>query len=56
MTIEKLKHLLTKSLLYDYSGDQYYDIISVFHKSLQGSDPDAALYYLVRMLQSGKNS
>jgi putative ATPase len=55
MTKEKLKHSLTKSLLYDRSGDQHYDTISAFHKSIRGSDPDAALYYLVRMLQSGEN-
>ncbi|KAL4986251.1 DNA polymerase III, clamp loader complex, gamma/delta/delta subunit [Aspergillus falconensis] len=54
MTKEKLKHSLTKSLLYDRSGDQHYDTISAFHKSIRGSDPDAALYYLVRMLQSGE--
>jgi putative ATPase len=55
MTKEKLKHSLTKSLVYDRSGDQHYDTISAFHKSIRGSDPDAALYYLVRMLQSGEN-
>ncbi|KAL7658364.1 DNA-dependent ATPase mgs1 [Aspergillus niger] len=55
MTKEKLKHSLTKSLLYDRSGDQHYDTISALHKSIRGSDPDAALYYLVRMLQSGEN-
>ncbi|KAJ0425012.1 DNA polymerase III, clamp loader complex, gamma/delta/delta subunit [Aspergillus carlsbadensis] len=55
MTREKLKHSLTKSLLYDRSGDQHYDTISAFHKSVRGSDPDAALYYLARMLQSGEN-
>ncbi|GLB02478.1 Werner helicase interacting protein 1 [Aspergillus tubingensis] len=55
MTKEKLKHSLTKSLLYDRSGDQHYDTISALHKSIRGSDPDAALYYLARMLQSGEN-
>ncbi|RDH36046.1 werner helicase interacting protein [Aspergillus welwitschiae] len=55
MTKEKLKYSLTKSLLYDRSGDQHYDTISALHKSIRGSDPDAALYYLVRMLQSGEN-
>ncbi|KAL3259665.1 hypothetical protein ABHI18_005174 [Aspergillus niger] len=55
MTKEKLKYSLTKSLLYDRSGDQHYDTISALHKSIRGSDHDAALYYLVRMLQSGEN-
>jgi putative ATPase len=55
MSKEKLRHSLTKGLLYDRSGDQHYDTISAFHKSVRGSDPDAALYYLIRMLQSGEN-
>jgi putative ATPase len=46
--------LQQKTLLYDKSGDQHYDIISAFIKSLRGSDPDAAIYYLVRMLESGE--
>ncbi|KAJ5985826.1 werner helicase interacting protein [Penicillium canescens] len=55
ITKEALKHSLTKSLLYDRSGDQHYDTISALHKSIRGSDPDAALYYLARMLKSGEN-
>jgi len=46
--------LQQKTLLYDKGGDQHYDIISAFIKSLRGSDPDAAIYYLVRMLESGE--
>ena len=38
---------------YDKGGDQYYDSISALHKSVRGSDPDAALYWLVRMLDGG---
>ena len=38
---------------YDKSGDQFYDAISALHKSVRGSDPDAALYWLVRMLDGG---
>ncbi len=38
---------------YDKSGDQFYDTISALHKSVRGSDPDAALYWLVRMLDGG---
>jgi len=41
-------------LLYDKAGDAHYDTISAFIKSLRGSDPDAAVYYLVRMLESGE--
>ena len=38
---------------YDKSGDQFYDTISALHKAVRGSDPDAALYWLVRMLDGG---
>jgi putative ATPase len=55
MTKEELKRSLTKTLVYDRAGDQHYDTISAFHKSIRGSDPDAALYYLGRMLQSGED-
>ncbi|ORY63927.1 ATPase [Pseudomassariella vexata] len=50
-----IKAALTKTLVYDRAGDQHYDTISAFHKSVRGSDPDAALYYLARMLQSGED-
>ncbi|KAK0613934.1 hypothetical protein B0T14DRAFT_527339 [Immersiella caudata] len=52
---EDIKAALTKTLVYDRAGDQHYDSISAFHKSVRGSDPDAALYYLARMLQSGED-
>lgn len=55
MTKEDIKSALTKTLVYDRAGDQHYDTISAFHKSVRGSDPDAALYYLARMLQSGED-
>lgn len=55
MTREKLTQSLTKTLVYDRAGDQHYDTISALHKSIRGSDPDAALYYLARMLQSGED-
>ena len=42
-------------LFYDKSGDQHYDIISAFIKSMRGSDPDAAIYWLARMLESGED-
>ncbi len=47
--------LRTKALLYDKDGEEHYNLISVFHKSLRGSDPDASLYWLARMLAGGEN-
>lgn len=44
-----------KSLRYDANGDQHYDIVSAFIKSMRGSDPDAALYWMVRMLEAGED-
>lgn len=55
ITQEDIKASLTKTLVYDRGGDQHYDTISAFHKSVRGNDPDAALYYLARMLQSGED-
>lgn len=49
---EALAH---KTLLYDKSGDEHYGVVSAFIKSMRGSDPDAAAYYLVRMLESGED-
>lgn len=43
-----------KAVLYDKTGDQHYDVISAFIKSMRGSDPDATLHYLARMLQAGE--
>jgi putative ATPase len=44
-----------KAPRYDKEGDQHYDIISAMHKSMRGSDPDAALYWLGRMLEAGED-
>ena len=44
-----------KALLYDKGGEEHYNVISAFHKSLRGSDPDAALYWLARMLEAGED-
>ncbi|KAK8039033.1 ATPase [Apiospora rasikravindrae] len=55
ITKADIKAALTKTLVYDRAGDQHYDTISAFHKSVRGSDADAALYYLARMLQSGED-
>jgi putative ATPase len=47
--------LLKKSLLYDKNGEEHYNLISALHKSLRGSDPDAALYWLGRMIAAGED-
>jgi putative ATPase len=44
-----------KFLLYDKDGEAHYNLISALHKSLRGSDPDAALYWLARMLEAGED-
>ena len=44
-----------RSLLYDKAGEEHYNLISALHKSLRGSDPDAALYWLGRMLEAGED-
>lgn len=44
-----------KSLLYDKDGAEHYNLISALHKSMRGSDPDAALYWLARMLEAGED-
>ena len=44
-----------RALLYDKGGDQHYDTISALHKSLRGSDPDASLYWLARMIEGGED-
>jgi len=54
-TSDDIKQSLTQTLVYDRAGDQHYDTISAFHKSVRGSNADAALYYLARMLQSGED-
>lgn len=44
-----------KALVYDGTGDEHYDVISAFIKSMRGSDPDAAVYWLARMLEAGED-
>lgn len=44
-----------KTLIYDKAGDEHFAVVSAFIKSLRGSDPDAALYYLARMLEAGED-
>ncbi|MFO7707107.1 MAG: replication-associated recombination protein A [Desulfobacterales bacterium] len=47
--------LQKKALVYDKTGEEHYNLISALHKSLRGSDPDAALYWLARMLAAGED-
>ena len=44
-----------KALVYDGTGDEHYDVISAFIKSMRGSDPDASVYWLARMLEAGED-
>ncbi|GMM28225.1 ssDNA-dependent ATPase [Martiniozyma asiatica (nom. inval.)] len=54
--VDQVKEILKKStVLYDRVGDAHYDTISAFHKSVRGSNPDAAMYYLARMLKGGED-
>jgi putative ATPase len=53
---EDLEEVLQKkAFLYDKSGEEHYNLISALHKSLRGSDPDASLYWLGRMLEAGED-
>ena len=53
---EQLEDVLQKKLLpYDKAGEEHYNLISALHKSVRNSDPDAALYWLARMLESGED-
>jgi len=47
--------LQKRTLLYDKAGDEHYGVVSAFIKSLRGSDPDAALYWMARMLEAGED-
>jgi putative ATPase len=47
--------LASPSLRYDKSGEEHYNVVSAFIKSMRGSDPDAAIYYLMRMLEAGED-
>ena len=49
------QRLTRRALLFDKSGDEHYNLISALHKSVRGSDPDAALYWLARMLKGGED-
>lgn len=47
--------LMRRAAIYDKSGDEHYNLISALHKSVRGSDPDAALYWMARMLTGGED-
>ncbi len=56
ITKEVLDNIIQKkNIIYDKGGEEHYNLISAFIKSVRGSDPDAALYWLVRMLQGGED-
>ena len=56
ITKETLEQCISKkSLLYDKNGEEHYNIISALHKSMRNSDPDAAVYWLARMLEGGED-
>jgi putative ATPase len=56
ITVDTVKTILQRrSLMYDKSGDEHYNIISALHKSLRNGDADAAVYWLVRMLEGGED-
>ena len=56
VTDETLEQCISKkSLIYDKNGEEHYNIISALHKSMRNSDPDAAVYWLARMLEAGED-
>jgi putative ATPase len=56
ISLDTLRQLLGKKTLgYDKHGEEHYNVISAFIKSMRGSDPDAAVYYLARMLEAGED-
>lgn len=56
VTADDVAQAVDKALLrYDRQGDEHYDVISAFIKSIRGSDPDAALHYLARMIEAGED-
>ena len=54
--IEQLEHSIQRrALLYDKGGEEHYNLISALHKSMRNSDPDAAVYWIARMLEAGED-
>ena len=56
LDLPQLEHLIQRrALLYDKTGEEHYNLISALHKSMRNSDPDAAIYWMARMLESGED-
>jgi putative ATPase len=55
ITPEAAQEAMQKRVLYDKSGEEHYNLISALHKSMRGSDPDASLYWLARMIEGGED-
>ncbi|MBR0448973.1 MAG: replication-associated recombination protein A, partial [Peptococcaceae bacterium] len=56
VTMDTIEQCISKkSLLYDKNGEEHYNLISALHKSMRNSDPDAAVYWLARMLEAGED-
>ena len=56
VTIAVIKNIINKpNLLYDKTGEEHYNLISALHKSMRGGNADAAIYYLVRMIEAGED-
>ena len=55
ITPEAAQEAMQKRLLYDKAGEEHYNLISALHKSMRGSDPDAALYWFARMIEGGED-
>jgi len=54
LTLERIEQLGScRTLLYDKSGEEHYNVVSAFIKSMRGSDPDAAVYWMMRMIEAG---
>ena len=56
ISVQLVKDIINKpNLLYDKNGEEHYNLISALHKSMRGGNPDAAVYYLVRMIEAGED-
>jgi putative ATPase len=55
ITPEAAQEAMQKRVLYDKTGEEHYNLISALHKSMRGSDPDASLYWLARMIEGGED-
>ncbi len=56
ISVEAVEQALgSKTLLYDKTGEEHYNVVSAFIKSMRGTDPDAAVYYMMRMLEAGED-